>query len=122
MLKSAAGTQLQRQRVTSSTRPVLRLRAARPVRGLGRLTPVASTAIALPSQSSNGTAQAQPLQNLAARIVSSGRELMATCAAVSLATAVFQVAAKYVNKARDAVASALPSPSNIDGVQQVWSF
>ncbi|KAG2435347.1 hypothetical protein HXX76_007420 [Chlamydomonas incerta] len=45
---------------------------------------------------------------------------MATCAAVSLASAVFQVAAKFVDKARDAVASALPSPSKIDGVQQDW--
>jgi hypothetical protein len=37
---------------------------------------------------------------------------------VTLATAVFQVVTKYVNKTRDVIASALPAPS-CSGSQQV---
>ncbi|KAG2482672.1 hypothetical protein HYH03_018409 [Edaphochlamys debaryana] len=56
--------------------------------------------------------------NPAARLVWFGKDLMAKCAAVTLATAVVQLVAKYVNKARDAVASTLPSPSTSQDWQQ----
>lgn len=47
---------------------------------------------------------------LAAQFVATGQQLLASCAAVTLAAALFQIVARYISMARDSVAATIPSP------------
>ncbi|GLC33730.1 hypothetical protein PLESTM_000105200 [Pleodorina starrii] len=122
MLKAHGGIELQhRQRqLPCALRTAISLGPKRPVRLLGSSSPLASAATAIhlhgDSHVHRQPAQAK-LTVPAARLASFGQQLLASCAAVTLATAVFQTVAKYVDKARDAIAAAVPSPST-SGVQQ----
>ncbi|EFJ45227.1 hypothetical protein VOLCADRAFT_118411 [Volvox carteri f. nagariensis] len=94
----------------------------RPIRGLSIILPLASAAVSI-SLDVNPEKHRQPAQDQpespAAPLAVFGQQLVANCAAASLVIATFQVVANYVNKARDAVAAALPAPSN-SGAQQEW--
>ncbi|GFR49484.1 hypothetical protein Agub_g11423 [Astrephomene gubernaculifera] len=108
MLKGAGEAQLRKQQL-----PCVRTahRLACPVRRT--FTIRASAAVALPLQDCSAiqqqAAERQIQQHPAARLVSVGQELVATCAAVTLAKAVLQLVAVYVEKARDVLTAALPT-------------
>ncbi|PNH11502.1 hypothetical protein TSOC_001626 [Tetrabaena socialis] len=119
MLKGTGCTQLQRRLPCAGARAALR--PVRHARGLGPVSPLASSAAVFTLDDCSGQqeqAAPQLLSLPAARVVSIGRELVASCAAFTLASAVFQLVATYVSKARDAVAAALPTPSGSGEQQQ----
>lgn len=80
---------------------------------------MAQSAAALQLQDSNGSQQDQGKAGPAARLASIGRDLAASCAGVALATAVVQLVASYVGKARDAFANQLRSLPGVEKVRGV---
>lgn len=97
-------------------------RAVTPLRGICSrqpIRPMAQSAAALQLQDSNGSQQDQGKAGPAARLASIGRDLAASCAGVALATAVVQLVASYVGKARDAFANQLRS---LPGVEKAMAW